>query len=425
MVEGGPTLSEKRTDEEPKDIWLSPGVLVEEEPDIKRSLTDDYNGVRIPFNFLSYLLTAELKARAQGVNVNVATSGLGHIFEKYDFDTAKGLMEGNGTDEQKAFLEKIMKLEKVRNAVAKAVAEVLSFEQKGQVIGVAGEAVDNAGFRSAILENLEQLRSVSSGIVSFFGTRRAFDEMITRKALPRRLRKGIDSGDQTGTDFASHLYPLVEGAVAKHLIVNKGGRYTVFKGSDLVNVEVSTEKVKKFSVNECLREAICGGFDTMEPGSGALLMQNWDIDSDLDGFAFYPNSKGNGEACDPYYFPQTAVSEDEMPVPLRVPAVPWESSWIGKNMVSSELGGIAKGPPAYIVMKGVNPVLRPYYGQSNFALEGSLRKSYGHRYDDFQEWIKGNNPEKLIPDDVKDYNDLVRGLCQTVAERARAILGVK
>ena len=248
---------------------------------------------------------------------------------------------------------------------------------------------------------------------------------MVNKALPRRLRRGLDAGDQTNVDSASYQYPLVEGAVAKHLIVDKGGRYTVFRGSDLVHVDVGAEGKRNFSVNECLRQAICGGFDTVKPGSGAVLMQNWDVDSDLDGFAFYPNSKGNGEACDPYYFPQTAISEDGMPVPLRVPAVPWESGWIGKNMVSSELGGIAKGPPAYIVMKGVNPVLRPYYGRSDFSLEGSLRKGYGHRYDDFQEWIRGNNSEKLIPDDVKDYNDLVRGLCQTVAERTRAILGVK
>ena len=49
MVAGESTSLEERTDGKPTDIWLSPGVLAEEEPYIEGSLTDDYKGVRIPF----------------------------------------------------------------------------------------------------------------------------------------------------------------------------------------------------------------------------------------------------------------------------------------------------------------------------------------------------------------------------------------
>lgn len=413
------------SDSSSRDIWLSPGVLAEEEPYIERNMSGNYKGVRIPFNLLKYLLEAELKAGKQGVKVNVATSGLGRIFEEYDFDVAKGLIEGDGTDEQKAFLEKIIKLEKVRNAVAEAVAEVLSFKQKGQIIGVAGEAANSAGFRSAVFENLEQLRSVSNGMIPFFGTQRMFGEIMANKALPRRLRRVVDdsTGNQAGADTPSYQYPLVEGAVAKHLITKEGGRYTVPRGSDFVDVEVGGNGVKSYSINECLREAVCGGFDKVKPGSRALLMQNWDIDPDLNGFAFYSDevSSQTAKVCDPYYFPQT-VSTDGKPVLVRVPVIPWESGFVGEKMCS-ERGGIFKGSAEHTVRECINPVLRHLFRHPSPSAEAALRM--GHNYDNLQEWVR--NPKQLMPNGftIPAFNDLVRCLCQTVTERARAILGAE
>lgn len=417
-----------------RDIWLAPGVLPNEDTDLRHTvkLGVENPGVKIPFNYFLYLLKAQEIAEREDVSMCVAVAGLGRIVGGF-FNSSDGVESVNrlfrdaASGESNDFFKKIIQLEKIRAAVADAVSDLLELSKYQGSISQTEQMRDDSAIRDSILHEIERLfTNCRTETIDFFGQTRLAAEVLQSKALPRRLRKE-DSLEPVTDDLL--LYPLTEGALAHHFIIDKKGRYFVHRGGDTVSIDVKT-----ISIGEALKEITASRFGKLYGCERKKeLKDNWVVTRELDGYAFYPESTGRKEAkpCDPYYADYQDDSQypiQQQDRPLKVPGVPWQSRWVQTFMKDPASGGLLRGEAQAVVEHGLNPVLRRYFGilRRNAPSDALLRSYFpdDHDYRALQAWI--DDPSLVMPDTfgLKYYNDMVRIFCQTVSLRVRNLLGL-
>lgn len=411
--------------EQNRDIVLMPGVLPVEESHLSLYLSPEenrsYRGERIPFNYYLYLLRANELAESLNVNLHVAIAGVGRIMSQFGLERAIEIFKGNGTEDEKNFLERILIQEKIRKAVTLAVGDALKLARLKSVTSITSRIVEEDAFRDRLFQTIHLMGENADTLpVDYFGSKRMFYEVLTRDALPKNKRLEPDSESPEAIQRRT-LYSLTEGALAYETIVQEARSYVAHRGSDIVY-----PSHKAVSISEALRAAI-GGRIGAPPFNAQTeeFLQHWLVNPNLDGLAFYPTKNGNKppERCDPYYIDLLSI-EDTVQRPLKIPAHPWVRGWLTTNM-RSETGGILTGQAEGVVRDGINPILRR---QLRLAFENPpaeavlLASQRAHEMQSLREWL--DDPNMLIPlhSTLGDLNDNVRGLCEAVGQKALSLM---
>lgn len=451
---------------EPGDLWLSPGVLPEEEPKMPSPDNDqcavsnlaDWDGVRVGFNLLPYLLRAHEMAPTLGskrvdAKVHIVTAGIGRIIREYGIDATEELIAFKIEESQAAspppperiaFLNRILELEKIRTAVVSAAIATLRLEDnQGALFGVTQRMIEDAEWRSAFFEHFRELKKDLEENIDFYGDRLSFGSALER-ALPRRLRRQFDRSSQqlsaeSQADLLKELdYLIEEGALAASIILDRDGYYAVHKGGD--QADLPRRKKTLTSTTDCLRVAIASRVGNILDQNGREKMfDRWVVSEELDGQGFFPRKGGAGssertERMTPYYwYPGKAGNSgnggnDEAAIimPFSPPLVPWEHGWWSRH-ANSGAGGIAQGQPSAVFESMVAPVMRRHLAlamrdaTSDALLHG---RYHGAQYTNLRDWVEKPDTAPLIPDGftLTDVNDIIRALGQETAKRAWAIL---
>lgn len=392
-----------------KDVWLSPGVLPEEEPFIEARNGPAYKGVRMPFSYATYLLRGNELAEAGKSRLNVAVSGLGRIVKEYGVPVTRDLLAGKGgSEEQLAYVKRIIALERIRCAVTHAVTDVLGLGAVKEVIGVTEEMTTNPEMRDDIFDPLEQLLAELETNIPYFSR---------KVALSNAFEDGLP--DSKKGDSGEIRYPATEVVVASHLTNRTPkGIYKVPKGAGCIAVGS-----KPHTKNECLRVAGIEAVGLIDRVRGHSLAGAWSVDGDLDGLAFFHDSGKSALPCDPYYlrYEDTTGGESSSRKPLKVPMLPWSPGWVTKNMTGDDGIGVAPGQAQDVVRRSLSPVLRRHLKRvlADPAGGAQLRGSWGHRFEQMAEWVATPNHRLLTPyQTMPEFNDAVRGICEAITTKA-------
>lgn len=437
--------------EEKRNIYIPYGVLPQEEPMLDVRIhegkdIDKYHGVRIPLSFYKYLSTADSQAEEIGTFFKVVPFGIGRIVAEYGVSAVRRIFEGNGTSEQQAFVERIIKLENIRNAVAQAVAEIIPLKRFAGVYDVMDKMRgprEDASFRDNFLTTINTLSvGADEHLIDFFGSRRAFQDAMV-KALPARLRRTLDRemdpAKRKEMEQQYILYPLTEGVLAERIIAteeersDKRGKKRYYKGIYKVargGYKIQLDGGREQTPSECLKEAIIARLHSLtnDDSKRDELNKNWCVDPAYNGLAFYTHKTGGGKSAeyvDPYYADDFELpDEDDKTKPVRILANPWIRGFITDRMKSGT-GGIMPGQAEEVARGLINPLIKPFLRRNTEKRSGSTSMRCclaEHEFESLINWINGRETG-LVPSkmNIDDYNNFVRALCSSVGERAREI----
>lgn len=411
-----------------RDIWVPIGVRDNEKPTICPDLQVDtqgrevgnvYDGVRVPFNLFSYLLKADELAIARGDGrFSVMGTGISRLIKKIeDPDRINVVLDGRGEQEDDAYLRRLIELESIREAVVEATVAVLGLDSYAGFMHSTKTMMGDRRNRDLVLQDIAAMRGKLGDVISFYGGETTLRAAL-RKALPTSKRS---QPCPSGTDGDELSYVLTEAALVKRVIANNGGSYMCHVGSDMS----PTDQGQK-SITECLREAICG------TELGHDMAPYWLPMPVLNGAAFYRSTRSSGssgnapKAVDPYYLHPEHVRYDEQhPIPMRLPGIPWMQGWV-TNQMKDEGGGLAPGQVRNLMIGWVNPVLRRFV--RNAEMRGILGRlqSIFHEAGDYESLMNWANQDdktglSLMPKTfvIDDVNDAIRTACCDIAEATK------